>query len=431
MSHVTQLAISLRADSDGVLRVGPVGPDPSGPTVMRLGVAGGFVLIDVAERDPVPVAYLHDVDAASWWIVPVYGPTAATRLQELADATLDAPRESLVEPTDEPAPAGDGLRRFALACWLLRWYPTGSPRLDIPVLSDWLLAVEAGDLADELAETFDAPLAQLLLEPHLARLSAVSSFHHSLMMQPVGVGVAQMLRRATATALAEVPADVEGRDDLAERFDELLDEDEAVGGFTAALDDDLVAPLLDPDRSVGAGVRESLTAGGSTSPGDFPIARGADTVDPLTVPARALSIDDGAVTWQVSEDDRGMRIEVRVAAPAPAVSKLLPHGGLFARIDHGGSTSALALEPQADHYAGETWLNDEASLDGLVVTVYTPVDGADGRAPRPEVLRRRHRDTIVSLVQARLTSARSGAVDDAWDAPFAAELVDTGTVVLG
>lgn len=383
---------------------------------VRLALSGGVVEFNVLASNPVPSIELTDLDAASWWLGAVIGRASAeTVLEE------EAPQEGMefdVVP-DAEAPLFDIVRRLALALWLKRWAPAPFQGA-IGLRRGWLLDAEAGVLAFSADDALDPgqPLAANLLEPVLSQLASVTArFYQALAGAGAGTVIATIL-------LGALDAAVEVADPGTEGFDAALDVMSAI-----ARQEDLIADdLANFDEEVAA-LDEIfvLTLGNDPDAHGNLLASGTAPADPLSVPARVISVSNSALRWQIFQggdadpDSVGLRCEVAIEA---ADSDTAKRRDLMARIDYGGrlGMTGLHFDQTSRVYRGEIWLDATASvseLESLVISVFGGVPGADTRPPRPYDERLADRDAVASVM-----TARENADGTEWNRPFATELAD-------
>ena len=383
---------------------------------VRLALSGGVVEFNVLHANPVPSIELTDLDAASWWLGAIIGRASAETLLD-EDAPLEGTEFEAVP--DAEAPLFDIVRRLALALWLKRWAPApfdGARGLR----REWLLDAEAGALAFSADDALDPaqPLAANLLEPVLSQLASVTArFYQALAGTGSGATIAKVLLDALDAAVEVADPGTEGFDAALDAMSVIAREEARIAEDLANLDDDVAA--LDDVFEISLG--DDRAAQGTV------MARGSAPADPLTVPARVISVSSEALRWTVLQggdadpDSVGLRCEVEVDAAASDTAK---RRDLMARVDYGGRLGVTAL--RFDHtdtvYRGEVWLDVTASvaeLENLIVGVFGGVPGADTRPSRPYDERLADRDAVASVM-----TAREDVDDTKWNRPFATELAD-------
>jgi len=419
--------------------------DFSSITSVRLGLAGGTLVFDVQEHDPVASVEIFDADAAAWWLFSLYGVEAAETILDIAAGDReDAPDPILVEVVH--GALADRLRRLALALWLRRWWP--QPSDSVPVCLEWLLDAEAAVLASGAEHALDRSidLSAQLLEPHLISLALNLGDHEARIDGSVIDGVIDaVVVEAAQIALEVSDPDADGYAVLEEIEARIRATDSAASEFRARLDDEggagLLASLSGAALSAGetmysdddlfalaAGGSDDLEARKDAAEGSA-VPSGTLPVDPRAVPPRVLSSAEDAIRWSVDERDgsTGCRIEVEIAPGADPRRT----GPFFARVDRGGNTAVTALDFWDGVLVGTAWLETTGDLSDPAVTVYSGIDGYDAVAPRAADARRRDRDAIAALVAARnrRAVASTEATASRWDNPFAAELAHAAEAV--
>lgn len=385
-------AIRIERDDDGVVHIAP--PDTttdalSAPTAAVLDVAGGAIVVDIRDANSTPTSLLTEPYWAQSWVAGVYGQDVAAALEPFEEADFTGPID--VEAVADFLTARVNL--IGAGFWLHRWWPAEPSRL--PELDDWLLELELGGLV-WLAEAcfVESDEVESLLEPHLEKLVAQIE---GLRTFGTGADDQHLLNVLTTALRAAVDAlgdGVPGYTEASALLTRIRDEEAAFASAAESPAWDAFLAMLPTPEMVTRG------KGGTISTNEA-LFRGFATADWRQLPPRVVLGREDNLVWQVTRDDNGAVLEVRVLANPtidPGTDEVL-----FARAYSDGlpETFALLYDASLGAFTGTCVLRTEPAAN-VDVDVYSaayvqrPRLSEDARATA-----RSERNLVFDLVTSR------------------------------
>lgn len=387
--------------------------EPGAFGVESVAVAGGC--IDVNVLDPaLPFAIrLHSPEIASLWLAFVVG-------EEVTEGIFSSTAGSTSYPSsDQNHHLADVARRFALGTWMRRWWtPANWIARSRQTPSEVLLDAELAALAYSGSSLFATyGVTDMFLHhaiPELRTELEIRTNSHwlhsdSAELIPHAVENDRVLSVLAAAASACLDRDLLSGKDL----DELLAAETRYWDMRegVAAKGETLADVLSPTRVLEPW---ALTMSGFEQQRTIPI-------DPVEVHPRSIR----TTHFTLSRSDATLRIDIESPEPGSVPIDL---GELYARVEFGDETYAIALRPTPEGFTGERELQGslDHSLKDIRASIFSDRYSTGGRRGRTEDLVKETRAALQSFADAResvtatISDARSPYEDPA--APFAIEV---------
>lgn len=402
--------ITKTDDGISVARTDTPSIDPTAFGVEQVVVAGGVIDVDVRDRTLPFAIRLHSAPIAALWLPFVTG-------QAATDAVLDDASAAVITVASRRGHLADVARRFALGTWMRRWWvPADWEQRSPRTPQEWLLDAEIGTLAHSGSALFAShAVADLFLDgaaPALATELQVRVGRHGIQAPTASLVADSLVHDPVATAIAAAAAATLDRGLLSGPAERRLvaaesgywDAREGATAETSTLAEILASRTL---------VREPWDITMDGRPKTAPL-------DPLEVHPR--SVRAGHLSWRRD----GTMLHVRIDSPYAGSVPIAP-GELFARVEFGSETYAIALEATPEGFAGRREIDTlDHSVNDIRVSAYSDRISAGGRRGRAETDVDATRAVLQAFADSRAASAVAATTTaaDVSDpaGPFAVEL---------